>query len=187
MTLGEELVGLSQRLRTRDLSAWEELYALTHLPLLRLLRRMLRDDQQAEEALQGTYVTAIERFDQYDCERGSVDAWLAGIARNKAREAWRRPQMASCDPDLFDSGQPGVDDSDAEAVALALDELEPRYAEVLRRKYLVGESIAQIARELKLKPATVGTLLHRGREKFKASWERLTQRVNPVLNELEPD
>ena len=89
--------------------------------------------------------------------------------------------MASCDPDLFDSGPPGGDDSEAEAVALALDELEPRYAEVLRRKYLIGESIAQIARDLKLNPATVGTWLHRGREKFKASWLRLTQRANPVL------
>jgi len=66
---------------------------------------------------------------------------------------------------------------DRELVALALDRLEPRHAEVLRRKYVAGETLEAIARALGLRAATVGTLLHRGKERFREVYERLRARA----------
>jgi len=168
-----ELAGLTAELRAGRREAWGRLYTLTHLPLLRALRRLLRDDVRAEDALQATYVTAIERIARYDPGEGRVDAWLAGIARHKAQEAGREAHRraaarAGAEPATITTGV--FERPEAERVAQALDALEPCYAEVLRRKYIAGESLESIAGALGLKPATVGTWLHRGRERFREAY-----------------
>ena len=172
-----ELRGLAAGLRGGRREDWERFYALVHLPLLRLLRRLLRDDARAEEALQATFLTAIEKIASYDPDLGTPDAWVAGIARHKALEAVRVRSAEPVEVDLIPapSREP---DADAEMVARALDGLEPRFAEVLRRKYLAGESIEAIALALDLNQTTVGTLLHRGRERFRAAYRRLEARAN---------
>jgi RNA polymerase sigma-70 factor (ECF subfamily) len=178
-----ELKDLAAGIAAGRREAWERLYTLTHLPLLRLLRRLLRDEGRAEEALQASFVTAIERVSTFDPARGSPDAWLAGIARHKAQESFRaaRPAVSGLNGDVaakaHHGGGASGDGADGELVELALDGLEPRYAEVLRRKYLGGETIETIAHDLDLKPATVGTLLHRGKERFRSAYERLRFRA----------
>jgi RNA polymerase sigma-70 factor (ECF subfamily) len=170
-----ELAGLTAELRAGRREAWGRLYVLTHLPLLRTLRRLLRNDLLAEDALQATYVTAIERIDRFDPAQGCVDAWLAGIARHKAQESHResRPRYdARGAAGPLAEPESGLDRPEAERVARALDTLDPRYAEVLRRKYIAGESLESIAGALGLKPATVGTWLHRGRERFREAYGR---------------
>src|SRR5262245_27545266 len=173
-----EIRDLGRALKARRAEAWERLYALTSLPLLRSLRRALGDPAAAEEALQAAFVTAIEMVDRFDPSKGSPDAWLHGIARNKALEAARARRGVPLD-DGLEAAAPESNGhgSEAELVTLVLDRLEPRYAEVLRRKYLAGEDLEQMARELKLKPATVGTLLHRGRERFREIYGRLQRKA----------
>src|SRR5687768_17005311 len=61
-----ELRDLGRALKARRAEAWERLYALTSLPLLRALRRALGDPALAEEALQAAFVTAIEMVDRFD-------------------------------------------------------------------------------------------------------------------------
>jgi RNA polymerase sigma-70 factor, ECF subfamily len=174
-----ELRELAAGLRSRQRGAWDRLYILTHLPILRMLRRMLRDDGKAEDALQSTYLTAIERIRDFDPNLGMVDSWLVGIARFKAKEAVRGPRSSPASVEVVDPGGPTEDSAvDDEMVALALDQLEPRYAEVLRRKYIDGQTLEEIAAGLKLKATTVGTLLHRGKEKFKEAYGRLRSKEN---------
>jgi RNA polymerase sigma-70 factor (ECF subfamily) len=186
-----ELRDLAAGLRARRNDAWERLYDLTHLPLLRLLRRLTGDDGKAEEALQAAYVTAVERIAAYDPRRGTPDAWLAGIARRKAIDIGRARRGAAVDVDTIDVAGPqaregGADGGiDGELIASALDRLEPRHAEVLRRKYIEGESLEAIAGGLGLKPATVGTLLHRARDRFREAYGRLLARGRRKAQEAE--
>ena len=173
-----ELAGWTASLQAGRREAWDRLYELTHLPLLRMLRRVLRDDARAEDALQAAYVTAIERIGSYDNARGAVDAWLAGIARHKAQEARRAAWERGASAGAADPPDPGPERSpDADLVTLALDEIDPRYAEVLRRKYLADEPIGAIAAGLGLNANTVGTLLQRGRERFREAYGRLKVRA----------
>jgi RNA polymerase sigma-70 factor (ECF subfamily) len=173
-----ELRDLGRALKARRAEAWERLYDLTSLPLLRALRRALGDPAAAEEALQAAFVTAIEMVDRFDPAKGSPDAWLHGIARHKALEAVRARRGVPLE-DGLEAAAPETNGNgtDEELVALVLDRLEPRYAEVLRRKYLAGEDLDHMARELNLKRATVGTLLHRGRERFREIYQRLERKA----------
>ncbi len=172
--MSRELEELTGGLVARAPEAWERLYNLTHIPLLRMLRRLTGDESAAEEALQATYLTAIERIGAFNPRKGAADAWLAGIARRKALEVRRngRPGPQAIDPP---SDPQKTWESNGRAAAV-LDRLEPRYAEVLRRKYVEEQSLGRIARELGLKQATVGTLLHRGRARFRELYERMLER-----------
>jgi RNA polymerase sigma-70 factor (ECF subfamily) len=173
-----ELAAWTAGLKAGQRAAWDRLYALAHLPLLRMLRRRLRDDALAEDALQSAFVTAIERIGTYDPALGAADAWLAGIARNKAHESVRDARSRAPGAGAAEPAEATTDRGpDADLVALALDGIEPRYAEVLRRKYLADESMETIAGALGLNVHTVGTLLHRGRERFREAYGRLKARL----------
>src|SRR5262245_2527207 len=173
-----EIRDLGRALKARRAEAWERLYALTSLPLLRALRRALGDPAAAEEALQAAFVTAIEMVDRFDPSKGSPDAWLHGIARKKALEAFRARRGVPLDDGLEAAApESNGNGTDAELVGLVLDRLEPRYSEVLRRKYLAEEDLDHMARDLNLKRATVGTLLHRGREQFRRIYQRLQRKA----------
>jgi RNA polymerase sigma-70 factor (ECF subfamily) len=174
-----ELAAWTAELKAGQRAAWDRLYALTHLPLLRMLRRLLRDESHAEDALQAAFVTAIERIAAFDPALGSADAWLAGIARHKAQEARRSSRERGAAAGAADPpAAPPDRGPDADLVALALDDIEPRHAEVLRRKYLEDESLETIAGALGLNVHTVGTLLHRGRERFREVYGRLKAKTD---------
>ena len=58
----------------------------------------------------------------------------------------------------------------AEMVARTLAELPPAYEEVLRRRYLEGQSVAQMAGEMGSTLKAVESRLSRAREAFRAMY-----------------
>lgn len=61
---------------------------LIHGPFLRgLARSLLADDAQADDLVQETYLTALEKPPR---ERAGLRSWLATVTRNLARERGRR-------------------------------------------------------------------------------------------------
>ena len=172
----QELAQLTDAVRAGKTEAWSKLYQMTHLPLLRLIQRLTGDPVKAEDLLHATYVTAIEHLHGYDPQKGTIDAWLVGVAKFKVLESRRKPRHASLVSEPMQGLHEG-EDLDREMIALALDQLEPRHAEVLRRKYLEDQSLAEIAEALETKEATVGTWLHRARAQFRAAYELLKQRT----------
>jgi len=69
---------LVQRARRRDLAAFEELVNRHRAQVFALALHSLQDLEDAEDALQGTFLEAWERFPSF---RGEVpvSAWLAGL------------------------------------------------------------------------------------------------------------
>ena len=49
----------------------------------------VQDPGIADEIASQTFATAMTRIDRYDPKRGSIDAWLFGIARNVIRKHFR--------------------------------------------------------------------------------------------------
>lgn len=65
-------------------------------------RRITRDRQVAEEAVQETFLALWNRAELYDHRAGSLSAWLHTIARNRTidrlRAAGRRPRLVPLSP-----------------------------------------------------------------------------------------
>src|SRR5207302_6077175 len=103
---------LLARFRAGDASALDELCARYEAPLFRFLLGMLRDHHQAEDALQETFVRALERLDGVDSDH--LRGWLFTVAYHQAMLAKRRRQLRSAteidSPDRPDpSPDPGAE------------------------------------------------------------------------------
>jgi RNA polymerase sigma-70 factor (ECF subfamily) len=93
----------------------------------------------AEDLVQDTFVTAIDRLGAFD-GRSSLHTWLCGIARNKIRAHRRRPRPVAMEDVLVEA------DPEIEALLLAIDR-EPLPDAVLEReetKELVGATLSSL-------------------------------------------
>lgn len=85
---------LIERLIQRDETALAALYDRYAGMLSSVLNRILRDTQAAEEILQDIFFQLWRTASRFDASRGSLPAWLAVIARNRAISRLRRHNPA---------------------------------------------------------------------------------------------
>ncbi len=106
-----------------DEAALAELYDRYSSGLYRAALLRTGDRQLAEEVLQDTYLALWNRAELFDPQQGSLLAWLATIARNRAtdrlRSLGRRP------PALPLSAMRGDDDSERRSVDAVLERATP--------------------------------------------------------------
>ncbi len=76
-----------------DHSSFAQLYERTHLHLFGIAIRLLRSEQQAEDAVQDAFVKVWNRAGSYHAEQaaheGHALAWLTSIVRNRALDMLR--------------------------------------------------------------------------------------------------
>lgn len=159
---------LRQFQRRRDPAALAVVFDHTAPELLALARHLCRGSTVgAEDVLQETFLTALERIDQYDPARRALP-WLLGILTNRARAARRRhardeasggaiacrttrsPEAAAVASELQD------------AVASAIERLPAPYRPVLRLHLERGMNAAEIAVTLERPAGTVRAQISRG-------------------------
>src|SRR5690242_14288870 len=93
-----------QRVAQHDGEALAELYDLYAPRVFGLCLRILNERQIAEDLLQEVFVRAWERAELFQQARGSVGAWLMGIARNVCIDQLRRQQAR---PQLVEPNENG--------------------------------------------------------------------------------
>jgi RNA polymerase sigma-70 factor (ECF subfamily) len=153
----------------------------THSPrLYNLALRILRNPQDAEDALQETFITALNKLEQFD-GRAEFSTWLYRIAVNASlmalrRKRSRRRQEEPIDVPGFEEirGRELVDWSTDPAQALlktevqqamesALDKLPAKYRLVFVLRDLEGLSIEETSQALGISAANVKVRLMRAR------------------------
>lgn len=126
---------------------------------------------RAEEVVADVFVEAWRSSESYDPERGSVESWLLGIARNvlrrdereQAREAERR---AAAELDDLASPRPGPEEDTlrrrrVERLMEAVWELPGEDRDLVALAYGADLSRRRIARMLEISPEAVRVRLHR--------------------------
>jgi len=157
--------------RQGDVAALGEVFDGTASELLRVGMFLSRSAAEAEDLLQATFVTAIERAGQYDGSRALVP-WLLGILAHHARDARRRGQRA-IDPERLERAAPEDPHVAVEAAELerelqqALASLSARDRSLLEAVLNRGQQPVEIARELGLAAGTVRMQLHRALERLR--------------------
>lgn len=133
--------------------------------------------EDGEEVVSDVFLAA---WDQPDALRpGQVKAWLAAVARNKARNRLRQAgRTLPLEGEALEiPGQADPADQLARAeegrlVRVAVDGLPDPDREIFLRYYYYAQTIPEIARRMDLNLSTVKTKLRRGRMKLK---EQLTR------------
>src|SRR5580692_5860702 len=80
---------LVERARGRDEAAIRAIMQSNNRRLYRLARGILRNDSEAEDVVQETYVRAFTHLDSFRGD-SSLATWLARIAMMEALGRWRR-------------------------------------------------------------------------------------------------
>ena len=147
--------------------SFAELYERSFPRVYAYVASLLRDRSAAEDVTSQAFERAYRKRRSYRPTRGSIDAWLFGIARNAALDELRkRKRRAALETDPEDTFSPTPEDHAElalrrEAVRAALASLDGQERDLIALKFAGGLSNAEIARVLGMSESNAGTRLHR--------------------------
>jgi len=163
--------------------AYREIYDL-YMPRARsICRRMLGDDQDAQEACQEVFLRVFQSLPRFN-GRYQLGAWIARIATNHCldvlRARTRRPGDTASFEELADLPDTVPDRSDPEIayirksegrrVRRVLDSLPPLHRAAIVLRDFEGLSYDEISSILGISECQLKALLHRARKGFRRSW-----------------
>lgn len=155
-----------------DVDAIAEVYDRTAVRLLSVASHLCTEPADAEDAVQATFVAALESADEWQPDR-PLEPWLVGILTHRVLRLRRsRPRV---DRDRLREAIPTGPHDAAEAAefSVAVDEaiagLPQLYQSVLVLRLKHGMAPADIAHALRRPPATVRAQLSRGLEMLRKS------------------
>ncbi len=171
---------LVARFRGGDQSAFAALVSRHQATVYRIVYRMLRNADDAEEITQITFVKAFRSFHRFK-EEFDFHPWLYKIAVNAAlTQIDRRKRQRSVDIDVVPEGQlprPPHEESPLEVtgrrelldqVEEALDRIPPEQKAVFLLRVSEGLSYEEIAGALEIPKGTVMSRLSRARESLRS-------------------
>lgn len=154
-----------------DRDAQRALYEQTSERVFRLLLRMTRSQEAAEDLAQETYLKAFAAVAAFDA-RSAVSTWLYRIAVNEALQWLRRktpsalgPEAAASRPDPRNNGHEVATRMDVDFAMAALD---PMDRAVLLLRYQEGLDYRAIADVVQIAMGTVASRLNRARERLRS-------------------
>jgi RNA polymerase sigma-70 factor (ECF subfamily) len=196
---GPDDAELVRRALLRDEAAVRSIMQVNNRRLYRLARGILRNDAEAEDVVQDTYVRAFTHLEQFRGD-SSLSTWLSRIAMNESLGRLRRqrpgvewselekstPQAQIIPFPLVSSDDPEKSMAQREiqqVVEHAIDELPEPFRLVFITRVIEGMNVEETAEILGLKPETVKTRLHRARNLLRDNVER---KIGPVVMEAFP-
>lgn len=186
---------LVRRALDHDLAAFRTIMQRHNRRLYRIARSILRDECEAEDAVQEAYIKAFTHLHSFRAE-ASLSTWLSRITMNEALERLRRRRPfadrqslqetateaqilafphtpASADPERVMAQRQIID-----LVERAADRLPDIFRLVFVTRVIEGMSVEETAALLDLHPKTVKTRLHRARKLLR---KHLEKQIGPVF------
>jgi RNA polymerase sigma-70 factor, ECF subfamily len=199
-SLGIAEAELVARARGRDEAAIRSIMQTNNRRLYRLAHGILRNDAEAEDVVQETYVRAFTHLQEFRGD-SSLSTWLARIAMNEAMGRLRRQrpgvEWSSLPPGTLEAqiiqfplSAPSEDPEKSMAqreiqhvVEHAIDDLPEAFRIVFITRVIEGMNVEETADILGLKPETVKTRLHRARAMLRDNVEK---KIGPLVLEAFP-
>jgi RNA polymerase sigma-70 factor, ECF subfamily len=131
--------------------------------------RMSGSAAAAEDITQDAFVSLLRHPGRFDPARGTLRAFLLGIARNLALKRWRTEhRYERLDDDLANAAPVDLDRGTiGDSVGRAVRALGPLQREVVILAEYEGLTLAEIARAVDADVGTVKSRLHRARENLR--------------------
>jgi RNA polymerase sigma-70 factor (ECF subfamily) len=191
---------LVRRALARDEAAVRAILKANNQRLFRIARGILRNDAEAEDVVQETYVRALTHLEGFRGD-SSLSTWLSRIAMNEAMgrlrsrktsSQWNAQQQHRNEAEIIRFPASIASDDPEKSMAQreiqlvverAIDELPQAFRLVFVTRVIEEMTVEETATLLGLKPETVKTRLHRARAMLRENVER---KIGPVVLEAFP-
>lgn len=156
-----------------DRHRFAQLYEQHHVQIEHTAMRILKDQQDAEDAVQNTFMQVIKHFDKvYEIPCKNLPFWLISIVKNEAlmilRKKKRVVQLEDWDAIVEESEYI----SDYGELVQLFTKLPETYRSALEMKFLLDYSGKEIAQRLGITETAVNTRISRGRALLKDILEK---------------
>ena len=161
--------GIMQRLADGDREALGELYDQYSGTVCGIARRILKDEDAAEDVVQTVFLQAWRQAGRYDVARGSAGAWLSILARTRSLDALRR-RTARRETPADAVREPAHAPATVERMAVhqALSTLPGKQRRTLELAYYEGLTHVEIAKALGEPLGTIKTRTRVGLQRLRA-------------------
>lgn len=183
----------------RDPEAIRSIMRRYNRRLFRVARSILRDDSEAEDALQESYLRAFSHLGEFRGD-AALSTWLSRIVINESLGRLRKPRASTVSLDALPKSEADIIAFPAQArqddpertmaqreimrlVERAIDDLPEIFRTVLVARMVEGMSIEETSELLSIRPETVKTRLFRARELLR---EQIDRQLDPVLFDAFP-
>ncbi len=158
-----------QELNEVDGERFAAIYQTYSHQIFYFVRQILRNDQQAEDAVSDTFLHVLEawhRISRWDETR--IRAFLYVTAKNIALDTKRRKREFLVDGKEGEALQPPEERTFWDYVELktCIEKLDPIYQDVLMMKYYLNLTSREIAKHLSLPLSTTNSRLRRAKEQL---------------------
>lgn len=180
----ERINGLIVQLRNGDKSAFDEFYKLTSPKAYFIALKITRNEHDAEDVLQESYIKALEKLDEIDVSQNAMN-WFFKIVSNKSKDL-----IKSNTPVVFESEDENffedIPEDKAEfcpeenlnqeelrlEVMAAIDELTDEKRACIMMMYFGEMSVKEIAESIEVPESTVKNRLYTARKDLKNKFEK---------------
>lgn len=167
-------------LLARDEQALRDVIDTHSAAVYGMARRVLGDSELANEVAQDTFMAIWRRPGAFDPDRGTLRAFLLGVARNKAIDLVRKEQRLRRAKDalIAEAARQSESTDDDETIerrdeiTAALAHLSDVQREALVLAYFGGRTYREVAEELGIPEGTAKTRLRDGLANLKRHLER---------------
>jgi RNA polymerase sigma factor (sigma-70 family) len=158
----EELVIL---LRQQSQDAFSYLYKNYAGVLYGVIRKVITDEQTAQDVLQDVFVKIWNNIAQYNTEKGRIYTWMINIARNAAIDKLRskgeimKSKIHTGEDAVYNvqSGMKTEQQTDTIGLKEAVGGLKPEQQTIVSLAYFKGFTLDEIAKTLDIPLGTVKT------------------------------
>ena len=177
----QRIAGLVAKLQSGDKSAFDELYKLTSERAYFVALEFTKNNQDAEDILQESYIKALSKINELD-KPESFSSWLNQIVANKSKDFLKKkkPMLFNSneeetdatellpDEDTSFSPEENLDQTELQKTVMeVLDELSEEKRACVLMMYFEELSVGEIAETLEIPEGTVKTRLFSARKDLK--------------------
>jgi len=180
----QRIAGLVAEIQNGNQSAFDELYKLTSERAYFVALEFTKNNQDAEDILQESYIKALSKIKELD-KPESFSSWLNQIVANKSKDFLKKkkPMLFEAEenevfevlPDEDTNFQPedNLDQTELQKTVMeVLDELSEEKRACVLMMYFEELSVGEIAQTLEIPEGTVKTRLFSARKELKEKFAR---------------
>ena len=158
----EEMVGL---LQSSDQQSFSVLYDSYSRALLGVIKKMVFEDEAAEDVLQEVFIKIWNNRSMYDAAKGRLYTWMLNIARNKSIDYLRSPknkfntQIQRGENTVYAIDRNNNVETSVDHIGLkvVLDQLDKGQRELIDLVYFQGYTQEEISKKLEMPLGSVKT------------------------------